>query len=229
MENQEQLDQNIKDSWFAKVGVRKPYTIFVCIMAIIVLGVFAFSKMSVDLFPSMNLPYAVVVLSPNESYLMEKYSEKIADVVEQSTTAVAGNAQYTADPAKLESDALILAQVLAGKLDQSAITADNEVAIACFTSVIQSPNEILASVMPNSRQMENLTDTALSALSGVNGIKNTNSTTMLSVGLVMITLEYNADAMVDLTALALAFENLALDDTIAYGTKFNKTISDFTF
>ena len=221
MENQEQLDQNIKDSWFAKVGVRKPYTIFVCIMAIIVLGVFAFSKMSVDLFPSMNLPYAVVVLSPNESYLMEKYSEKIADVVATAKTAVAGEQQYIDNPTKLQTDAGILAQVLAGKLDQSAITPDNEVAIAC---VIKSPNEILASVMPNSRQMENLTDTALSALSGVNGIKNTNSTTMLSVGLVMITLEYNADAMVDLTALALAFENLALDDTIAYGTEFNKTI-----
>ena len=224
MENQEQLDQNIKDSWFAKIGVQKPYTVFVCIMAIIVLGVFAFSKMSVDLFPSMNLPYAVVVLSPNESYLMEKYSEKIADVVEQSTTAVAGNAQYIADPAKLESDALILTQVLAGQLDQNAITADNEVALECFTNVIQSPNEILASVMPTSRQMESLTDASLAALSGVNGIKNTDSTSMLSVGLVMITLEYNSDATVDLTALALAFENMALDDTIAYGTEFNKTI-----
>jgi len=225
MENQEQLDQNIKDSWFAKVGVQKPYTVFVCIMAIIVLGVFAFSKMSVDLFPSMNLPYAVVVLSPNESYLMEKYSEKIADVVEQSTTAVKDNAQYTADPAKLESDALILTQFLAGRLDQSAIDFENNhVAKYCVEEVIQSPNEILTSVMPTNRQMEKLTDNALTALSGVNGIQNTNSTSMLSVGLVMITLEYNSDATVDLTALALAFENMALDDTITYGTEFNKTI-----
>ena len=37
-------------------------------------------------------------------------------------------------------------------------------------------------------------------------------------------MEYNSDTTVDLAALALAFENMALDDTIAYGTKFNKTI-----
>ena len=228
MENQEQLDQNIKDSWFAKIGVRKPYTIFVCIMAIIVLGVFAFSKMSVDLFPSMNLPYAVVVLSPNESYLMEEFN---AEAVAKAKEAAVG--EYTSQPDKLETDAAALLQILktnsAENLPtalQNAIMNGNKVAGA-YAVMIQTPGAqqtILASVMPNSRQMENLTDTALSALSGVNGIKNTDSTTMLSVGLVMITLEYNADAMVDLTALALAFENLALDDTIAYGTEFNKTI-----
>ena len=73
---QEQLDQNIKENWFARIGVRKPYTVFVCIMAIIILGVFAFSKMSVDLFPSMNLPYVVVVISPDEAYLKSKIEEK---------------------------------------------------------------------------------------------------------------------------------------------------------
>ncbi len=77
--NQEQLDQNIKENWLAGTGVRKPYTVFVCIMAIIILGVFAFSKMSVDLFPAMNLPYAVVVLSPNQSYVMNQVEIKTND------------------------------------------------------------------------------------------------------------------------------------------------------
>lgn len=73
---QEQLDQNIRDNWFAKIGVQKPYTVFVCIMAILILGIFAFSTMQTDLFPNMNLPYAVVAVSPNNEYLTEKYGNE---------------------------------------------------------------------------------------------------------------------------------------------------------
>ena len=84
--------------------------------------------------------------------------------------------------------------------------------------------QILASVLPNPDQMETLTDKSLAALSSVNGIQNTNSTTMLSVGLVMITLEYNSDATVDLTALSLAFDNMNLNSVTDYGAEFSKMI-----
>ncbi len=226
--NQDQLDKNIQDNWLAKVGVHKPYTVFVCIMAIIVLGVFAFSKMSVDLFPSMNLPYAVVVLNPNESYLMEQYNEKLADVVDRAKKAVENEDRYTDDATGmvLAGDVNEMMLFLAGQIESTSINPENLV-LKHYLLNIQTegtPQEILASVMPNDRQLEVLTDEALLALSGVNGIKNTSSTTMFQFGLVMLTLEYNSDATVDLTALSLAFENMALDDTVAYGTKFNKTI-----
>lgn len=225
MENQEQLDQNIKDNWFAKVGVQKPYTVFVCIMAIIVLGVFAFSKMSVDLFPSMNLPYAVVVLSPNESYLMDEFNHEAINRARNN--AVTAGMYGTFEDSKTHADELLL--ILQGKSNQTiqeAIDADNYVALQ-YGALMQTPNaqqEILNAVLPSSIEMENLTDTALTALSGVNGIKNTNSTTMLSAGLVMLTLEYNNDTTVDLTALSLAFENMNLNSVSDYGAEFNKTI-----
>lgn len=228
--NQELLDQNIKENWFAKIGVQKPYTVFVCIMAIIVLGVFAFSKMSVDLFPSMNLPYAVVVLSPNETYLMEQYNEKLTAIVDRAITAEGDKERYTDDATGmvLAGDSKEMMLYLAGKIEPTNINAEN-LLLQHYRNAVENgtedaPQAILASVMPNSRQMENITDDALMALSGVNGIQNTSSTSMLSAGLVMLSLEYNSDTTVDLAALALAFENLALDDTIAYGTKFNKTI-----
>lgn len=225
MENQEQLDQNIKENWFAKVGVQKPYTVFVCIMAIIVLGVFAFSKMSVDLFPSMNLPYAVVVLSPNESYLMDEFNYEAINRARNN--AVTAGAYGTFEDSKTHADELLL--ILQGKSNQTieeAIGTGNGVAIQ-YGALMQTPNaqqEILNAVLPSSIEMENLTDTALTALSGVNGIKNTNSTTMLSAGLVMLTLEYNNDTTVDLTALSLAFENMNLNSVSDYGAEFNKTI-----
>jgi len=116
--NQDQLDKNIKDNWLAKVGVHKPYTVFVCIMAIIVLGVFAFSKMSVDLFPSMNLPYAVVVLNPNESYLMEEFND--AAIARAKDMAVTAD-DYTDlnDPNIITAEQALRA-VLDGKMEQAA-------------------------------------------------------------------------------------------------------------
>ncbi len=243
--SQEQLDQNIKENWLAKVGVQKPYTVFVCIMAIIILGVFAFSKMSVDLFPSMNLPYAVVVLSPNETYLMERVNEAMDKFNQDAVSIAKANTKtemyegYRAQlPEEMQSfftydidaDAVALQTMIDENKDttalsvalQDAIKQGNMVA-ASYATMLQSQN-FLAEVIPSAKKLETLTDTALQALSGVNGIQNTSSSTMLSVGLVMITLEYNSDATVDLTELALAFENMALDDTSTYGAKFNKTI-----
>jgi len=45
---------------FQKLSVRKPFTVLVGVLLIIVLGVVSFMSTSTDLFPSMNLPYAVV-------------------------------------------------------------------------------------------------------------------------------------------------------------------------
>ena len=45
----------------SKLSVRKPYTVVVGIVLIIILGVVSFTNMTVDLLPSMNLPYALVM------------------------------------------------------------------------------------------------------------------------------------------------------------------------
>lgn len=45
----------------SKFSVKKAYTVIVGIVLVIILGVVSLSKMSTDLLPSMNLPYAIVV------------------------------------------------------------------------------------------------------------------------------------------------------------------------
>ena len=45
----------------AKFSVKKAYTVIVGIVLIIILGVVAYTKMTVDLLPDMELPYAVVI------------------------------------------------------------------------------------------------------------------------------------------------------------------------
>ncbi|MDR0920213.1 MAG: efflux RND transporter permease subunit, partial [Oscillospiraceae bacterium] len=46
---------------FSKFSVKKPFTVFVAIIIVIILGVVSWTKMTVDLIPSLNLPYAVIV------------------------------------------------------------------------------------------------------------------------------------------------------------------------
>lgn len=45
----------------SKFSVKKPYTVIVGIVLVVILGVVSLTKMSTDLLPSMNLPYAIVV------------------------------------------------------------------------------------------------------------------------------------------------------------------------
>ena len=45
----------------AKFSVKKPLTVFVAVLAILVLGVVAYTKMTPDLLPNMDFPYVVIV------------------------------------------------------------------------------------------------------------------------------------------------------------------------
>ena len=44
----------------SKFSVKKPLTIFVAVILIIILGVISFNKMTTDLLPSMEFPYVIV-------------------------------------------------------------------------------------------------------------------------------------------------------------------------
>ena len=47
----------------SRFSVKKPYTVIVGVLIILILGYQAFTKLSTDLLPSLNLPYAIVVTS----------------------------------------------------------------------------------------------------------------------------------------------------------------------
>ena len=46
---------------FAKMSVKKPYTVLVAVVLVIVLGVVSLMKMTTDLLPNISLPYVVVM------------------------------------------------------------------------------------------------------------------------------------------------------------------------
>lgn len=71
----------------SKFSVKKPYTIVVGVVLIIILGVVSFTNMTVDLLPSMNLPYAIVMTTyPGAS--PEEVEEVVTKPVEQTMATV---------------------------------------------------------------------------------------------------------------------------------------------
>ena len=45
----------------SKFSVKRPYTVFVGVIAVIVIGIVALMRMTADLLPNMNLPYVMII------------------------------------------------------------------------------------------------------------------------------------------------------------------------
>ena len=45
----------------SKFSVKKPFTVFVAVIAVLVLGVVAFTRMTPDLLPNMDFPYVMIM------------------------------------------------------------------------------------------------------------------------------------------------------------------------
>ena len=72
-EAQKKLDANIKENYFAKTGVTKPYTVFVLVAVVAIIGMYSFSKFKMELFPNMNLPYVVMMTSSTGDWVKGVY------------------------------------------------------------------------------------------------------------------------------------------------------------
>ncbi len=72
---------------FARFSVKKPLTVFVAAILIIVLGVVSFSNMTPDLLPNMDFPYMIVVTTyPGAS--PEEVEEEVTKPVEQAVATL---------------------------------------------------------------------------------------------------------------------------------------------
>lgn len=72
---------------FSKYSVKKPFTIFVAIILIIILGIISFTNMTTDLLPKMDLPYAIIMTT----YIgasPEKVETVVTKPLEQSMATV---------------------------------------------------------------------------------------------------------------------------------------------
>lgn len=70
-----------------KFSVRKPYTVLVAVVLIIVLGVVSFTRMTTDLLPNISLPY-VIVMTPYPGASPETVEMVVTKPVESSMATV---------------------------------------------------------------------------------------------------------------------------------------------
>ena len=71
----------------SKFSVKKPLTIFVAVIAVLVLGVVAFTRMTPDLLPNMDFPY-VIVMTTYPGATPEKVEEEVSKPLEQSMSTL---------------------------------------------------------------------------------------------------------------------------------------------
>lgn len=72
-----------------KFSVKKPFTVLVMVIVIIILGVVSLSSMTTDLLPEMNLPYMIVITTyPGAS--PEKVETAVCEPMERSLGSVSG-------------------------------------------------------------------------------------------------------------------------------------------
>lgn len=72
-----------------KFSVKKPLTVFVAMILVLVLGVVSFTKMTTDLLPSMNLPY-VIAYTPYPGASPEKVENTVTNSLEEVFSTVSG-------------------------------------------------------------------------------------------------------------------------------------------
>lgn len=71
----------------SKYSVKKPMTVFVCVILVIMLGVVAFTRMTPDLLPNLDFPYVVIVTSyPGAS--PEQVESEITRPIEQAVATL---------------------------------------------------------------------------------------------------------------------------------------------
>lgn len=75
-------------------SVKKPYTVFVGVVMILVLGIISFNNLTTDLLPSMEMPYvAIITTYPGAS--PEKVEESVSKVIEQGMMGISNIVNVT--------------------------------------------------------------------------------------------------------------------------------------
>ena len=71
----------------SKFSVKKPLTVFVAVIAVLVLGVVAYTRMTPDLLPNMDFPY-VMIMTPYPGASPEKVETEITKPMEQAMSTL---------------------------------------------------------------------------------------------------------------------------------------------
>lgn len=123
----------------SKFSVKKPMTVFVAVILVIILGVVSFTGMTTDLLPSMELPY-VVVFTTYPGASPEKVETSVTKPLEQALSTTSGLEEITS--ISQENVSMVILQLVQGTNMDSAMLEMSgyiDIAEASFEDSVGAP------------------------------------------------------------------------------------------
>ena len=176
-----------------KFSVKKPMTIFVAVIAVLVLGIVAYIKMTPDLLPNMDFPY-VIVVTTYPGATPEKVEEEVSKPLEQSMSTLEHIKEITSTSSENVS---MLTMEFEESVNMDTIGVDIQQQItalsATWNDMVGTPYvlKINPSMLPvqvaalsmegmdNIQLTEFLNDTLLNKLEGIPGVARISTTGMI--------------------------------------------------
>ena len=177
----------------SKFSVKKPLTVFVAVIAVLVLGVVAYFKMTPDLLPNMDFPY-VVVMTTYPGASPEKVEEELTKPMEQSMSTlehikeVSSNSAENVSVVILEFEESVNMDTIGVDIQQEIATLSANWADTVGTPYVLKINPSMLPVEVASLSMEGkdtieltefLNDTLMNKLEGIPGVARISTTGMV--------------------------------------------------
>ena len=176
-----------------KFSVKKPLTIFVAVIAVLVLGVVAYLKMTPDLLPNMDFPY-VIVMTTYPGATPEKVEEEVTKPLEQSMSTLEHIKEVTST--SRENVSMVLLEFEESvNMDTIGVDIQQQIATlsAAWDDMVGTPYvlKINPSMLPvqvaalsmegmdNIELTEFLNNTLLNKLEGIPGVARISTTGMI--------------------------------------------------
>ena len=173
-----------------KFSVKKPLTVFVAVVAILVLGVVSYFKMTPDLLPNMNFPY-ILIMTTYPGASPEKVEAEVTKPMEQAMATlehikeVSSTSNENYSTVLLEFEESVNMDTIGVDIQQSitALSADwDDMVGAPYVLKINPsmlPVEVAAVAMDGKSTMELtefLDDTLMTKLEGITGVARITTT-----------------------------------------------------
>ena len=176
-----------------KFSVKKPLTIFMAVIAVLVLGVVAYFKMTPDLLPNMDLPY-VVIVNAYPGATPEKVEAEVSKPMEQSMYTlehikeVTSTSSENASMVMLEFEEAVNMDTIGVDIQQQIATLSSGWDDMVATPYVMKINPSMLPVQVAALSMEGkdtiqltefLNDTLLNKLEGIPGVARITATGMI--------------------------------------------------
>ena len=176
-----------------KLSVKKPLTIFVVVIAILVLGVVAYLKMTPDLLPNMDFPY-VIVVTTYPGATPEKVETEVSKPLEQAMSTlehikeVSSTSSENVSTIVMEFEEAVNMDTIGVDIQQKIVTLSGTWDDMVGTPYVMKINPSMLPVQVAALSMEGmdtiqltefLNDTLMNKLEGIPGVARISTTGMV--------------------------------------------------